>query len=265
MKNMESLMAGVLRNFAIALSTFLERILPEISDNWWEDAVLNVLSLQQRRFVKQKNISSLSALDLAALIRIFDQNWHLIGPKQNFPSEQRHFVKEMQTVRNRWAHAGSEGFSNDLIYRDLDTIQRFASMIESPDDLIATIRELKESILRKSGRSQTILTGPGPETTLPETPQGFEFTMGQIVCLKSNPSLKGAIVGITPSEPENRYAVFMEGSIGTFYASQLQAEEATYPSLLWQSLTQFHSYLTALHLRHPSLSTVNYNRLKAVA
>jgi superfamily II DNA or RNA helicase len=253
---MEGNIVELFKTISISLGTYLGKVLPTISDSWWEDSVLNILTLQQRRYVEQRKITSFSALDLAALVRIFDQNWYKISVKMNLAPELRHFVKEMQTVRNRWAHAGSEGFSNDLIYRDLDTIQRFASMIESTDDLIAKIRDLKESVLGKSGRSQTIPTGPGPETTAPEAPHGFEFTMGQIVCLKSNPSLKGAIVGITPSEPENRYAVFMDGSIGTFYASQLQAEEAEYPGLLWHPLTQFHSYLTALHLRHPSLSTL---------
>uniref|UniRef100_A0A7C3SHP8 Swt1-like HEPN domain-containing protein n=1 Tax=Desulfobacca acetoxidans TaxID=60893 RepID=A0A7C3SHP8_9BACT len=139
---MQSIIAGLFKNLAKALSVFLDKVLPDISHDWWRDLVVNVLTLQQRRHIEQKNLSSLTSFDLAALIRIFDQNWHLIAPKKNFSSEQRHFVKEMQTVRNRWAHAGSESFPNDIIYRDIDTIQRFASMIDSPGDLILKITEL---------------------------------------------------------------------------------------------------------------------------
>uniref|UniRef100_A0A7V4G6K1 Helicase n=1 Tax=Desulfobacca acetoxidans TaxID=60893 RepID=A0A7V4G6K1_9BACT len=231
-------------------------MLPIISRNWWSELVLNALTPQQRRHIAQKNLSSLTSLDLAALIRIFDQNWHLIAPKKNFSSEQRHFVKEMQTVRNRWAHAGSESFPYDLVYRDLDTIQRFASMIESPGDMISKITELKQYILGKSGISKARETGQKSENSITGSSQMSEFALGQIVCLKSNPSLRGAVINIIPNEPENRYSVFINGSVQMFYASQLKIVEPVRPGLQWKALPLFHSYLTALHLRHPSLSAL---------
>ncbi|EFK08811.1 conserved hypothetical protein [delta proteobacterium NaphS2] len=60
--------------------------------------------------MKERNINSLASLDLAALLRVLDRNRYQISSKLDLTSEARHFVKEMQTVRNRWAHAGSEGF-----------------------------------------------------------------------------------------------------------------------------------------------------------
>lgn len=95
-----------------------------------------------------------------------------------------------------------------------------------------------------------------PETYTAERTPGLEFAMGEIVCLKSNPLIKGAIVGISPGDPENRYSVFIDGRISMCYASQIQAEKGAYSDLLWQTLPQFHAYLTALHIRHPSLSTL---------
>jgi len=59
--------------------------------------VLDKLSFQQKRRVEQKGIVSLSSLDLAALLRVLDQNWYKISMKMNLSSEARHFVKEMQT------------------------------------------------------------------------------------------------------------------------------------------------------------------------
>jgi len=43
------------------------------------------------------------------LLRVFDQNWYQISTMLPLPPDARHFVKEMQTTRNRWAHAGTEG------------------------------------------------------------------------------------------------------------------------------------------------------------
>lgn len=82
-----------------------------------------------------------------------------------------------------------------------------------------------------------------------------EFERGQIVLLKSNPTIKGAIVDILPGKLENRYKVFMSGETQTYYASQLQVEEhrEDYQFLPGE---QFHSYLTALQIRYPGLSTL---------
>ena len=52
-----------------------------------------------------------------------------------------------------------------------------------------------------------------------------EFAQGQIVCLVSDPSIRGAVVEVLPGTTEDRIKVFVDGSIQTYYASQLQADE----------------------------------------
>ena len=86
--------------------------------------------------------------------------------------------------------------------------------------------------------------------------ENTEFKAGQIVRLKSNPSINGAIVGITPGKTENRYSVFIDGVTRTYYSSQLQPEETITSKLDILPLPQFHAYLTALQIRHPGLSTL---------
>ena len=41
----------------------------------------------------------------------------------------------------------------------------------------------------------------------------LEFSLGQIVCLKSNPSIRGAVVAVSPGTPENRFNVFLNGNV----------------------------------------------------
>ena len=81
-----------------------------------------------------------------------------------------------------------------------------------------------------------------------------EFSLGQIVFLKADPSVRGAVVAVSPGTPENRINVFVDGSIHTFYASQLQLEVQDDARVF--SSDDFHAYLTALQIRYPGLSTL---------
>jgi len=83
-----------------------------------------------------------------------------------------------------------------------------------------------------------------------------ELKPGQIVLLKSNSDIRGAIVGTFPGKPEIRYQVFVNGEIKIFYASQIQAEIQKQDDFDFLTARQFHCYLTALQLRYPGLSVL---------
>lgn len=144
------------------LVVFLERTLPQLSDDWWNKIVLTMLSFPQKRRLEQHNITTLSGLDLAGLLRVLDQNWYQISDKLGLAFEARHFIKEMQTIRNRWAHASADGFLIDDIYRDVDTIQRFAVAIGADDTVIRKLRETKASLFAEiiPNKPLTTLTSP---------------------------------------------------------------------------------------------------------
>ena len=82
-----------------------------------------------------------------------------------------------------------------------------------------------------------------------------EFAPGQIVFLKSNPFTRGAVMAVLPGNPEDRINVFVDGSVQTFYASQLQIEVQSDDSRTY-SCDEFHAYLTALQIRYPALSAL---------
>ena len=71
------------------------------------------------------------------------------------------------------------------------------------------------------------------------------FLPGQIVVLKSNPSIRGAVVEVLPGQPESRVKVFMDGSVQTYYAPQLKAEDQANDDLPSLSRNRFHAHLTA--------------------
>ena len=166
---------NLLQKTSANLAKFLEKILPTLFNNWWERAVVNCLSFQQQRRLQQQKTSSLPTLDLAALLRVLDQNWFQISANLNLTQEARHFVKEMQTVRNRWAHAGSSGFPLDDVYRDLDTIQRFGSVIQAEEAFLDEVRELKKALLYPE-HPLTKPTITNTKKIIPEKIEGsFEF------------------------------------------------------------------------------------------
>ena len=81
-----------------------------------------------------------------------------------------------------------------------------------------------------------------------------EFDLGQIVCLKADPSLRGPVVAVFPGTPENRFSVWIDGKSQIFYAPQLQLEVQDESRVF--SCDDFHAYLTALQIRYPGLSTL---------
>lgn len=83
-----------------------------------------------------------------------------------------------------------------------------------------------------------------------------KFSVGQIVILRSNPSVRGAVVSVTPGTPEDRIGVFVDRDVQTFYASQLQVETERDGELQNLTCDQFHAYLTALQIRYPGLSNL---------
>lgn len=129
------------------LCSFLKKTLPFLANNWWNICVVKNLSFHQRRRIEFKKSSSLSDLDLAALLRIFDKNWYKINKIKKFPHEALNYVKEMQAVRNKWAHIGTGDVPKDDIFRDLDTLQRFIRLIKPDDKLIKKIQYIKKIFL----------------------------------------------------------------------------------------------------------------------
>lgn len=241
---------------AVQLAAFLEGVLPALFEDWWGQAVVPSLSFQQSRSLRQHNITDLRGLDLAALLRVLDRNWYQISNSRSLPSEARHFVKEMQTIRNRWAHASSEGFPVDDVYRDLDTLQRFMVVVGADEKLIQGLRATKAALLAAETESPSD-RGTERDSTSLRTEEGeIEFEPGQIVFVISDPSSRGAVVAVLPGKPENRFTVFMDGTTQTFYASQLQVEDQRAEKQDALPCDQFHAYLTALQIKYPGLSTL---------
>jgi tetratricopeptide (TPR) repeat protein len=132
-------MSGKIQEFlqkaAGELCRFLEEVLPQVSKNPWKDCVENCLSREQKR----RKASSLSDLDLQALLKVLDSNWYEISKMKNFSSDARHYAKEMVTVRNKCAHSTAQTIPLEDRIRYLDTLKRFLQFIDANKNLIDDI------------------------------------------------------------------------------------------------------------------------------
>ena len=80
-------MNDLVRVATAELVRFLSTHLPAISDEWWEKHVVDRLSFQQQRMVQERNHERLEQLDLAALLRVLDQNWFDLSGSLRLPRE----------------------------------------------------------------------------------------------------------------------------------------------------------------------------------
>ncbi len=231
------------------LIALLAEALPRLSADWWRDQVVDKLTYQQQGFIQSARIVRLEQLDLAALLRILDQNWHEIAVSRALPVAVRNWVKEAQTLRNRWAHAPTQGIPMEDEYRDLDTIERLAQALGAPDTDLEPLRGMKSAAM-------AALAVNSPAVSLPPAPESSDiFKPGTVIRLKAKSSITGAIIAHLPSDPEDRYQVFHDGTITTYYASQLETAAAT-PARDSVKPEALHAALSALQLRHPSTGSL---------
>lgn len=237
---------------AESLRTFLASVLPDISPDWWNSTVISALSFQQQRMVEEKQVITLSGLDLAALLRVLDKSWYEISSKRNLGNEARSWTREMQHVRNKWAHAAGHPPETEDTYRDLDTLQRFLGAIHADSSLVDKVREKKLNCMASPPQQAiTPLIPLHPEQITAVS----EFVLGDLVCLKSDPNITGAVIQVIQAQPENRYLVFAGTKPTPYYASQLvKCDVSDDKDSEPVSLEAFHAHLTALHLQHPGLA-----------
>jgi hypothetical protein len=228
-------MNELLQASAGVISQWLEASLPSLSANWWVEHGVKRLTFQQQRFVEDRRIQALSGLDLAAILRVLDQNWNELAVAHPLPREGRNWVKELQSVRNRWAHAPAGGIGPTDAFRDADTLERLLVVVGAGPDLMKSVEAFKTEALARLAPSQpetprapgkggaqaaSHAAAPAPAPSAPTS----MFSVGQLLCLRSNPAAVFPVLDVLPSgAAETRYRVFENGIRQIYYESQLKA------------------------------------------
>lgn len=242
-----------------AIARWLEAKLPTLSANWWQDQVFCRLTFQQQRLVEERRIQSLAGLDLAAVLRVLDQNWSELAGAEPLPREARNWVKELQIVRNRWAHAPAGGLSPTDTFRDVDTLGRLLDVLGAGADLLRQVEMFKQSTLARLSPASAPTVVPSSQEPAPQPASpapAHRFSVGQLLCLKSNPATVFPVIEVLPSvSGEIRYRVFEGGGKQVYYEGQLQAlEEQDTRRVL--TAVELSALLSAVQLSSPSASSL---------
>lgn len=235
-----------------ALSDWLQSYLPRATPNWWDECVIEKLSYNQREIAQSKGFTNLSDFDLAALLRIADKNWYTMRSFAYLPTSERECVRDMQGVRNNWAHCGGILPGKDSIIRDLEILQQFLSQLSVSKDTLAELKQFKASIEQGAFVDAQIK----PEVpTLPIHPTTSthhdQITERSMVYLIGNPAAKGMVFSIEDLGEIKKYEVFIDGSIRTFYSGQIALVDNT-TKYNWIDIDTFQSYLSAYQINNPS-------------
>lgn len=83
------------------------------------------------------------------------------------------------------------------------------------------------------------------------------FTVGQLICLRSNPAIVAPIIEVLdPGAGERRYRVFQSGTKATYYESQLQAVTEQKDEKKCVTPDELHAFLTSLQMLAPSTANL---------
>jgi len=137
----------------------------EFGDDWWNEAILNVLYDDQRRDLPQSGDFDklMGSLDIARCLLLFaDLHWQTVYRKK-LSVDHRTWAKELVGVRNRLTHLGAGDFSPDDTWRALDTMSRLCDQID-PNSAEA-IRELLRTSRYGSADGSTVINNSPTDST----------------------------------------------------------------------------------------------------
>lgn len=272
-------MNDLLHLAAADLCAWLGRVLPTLGPDWWTRYVFEQLTFAQQRTATERRISRLEELDLAAMLRVFDQNWYDISSRENLPRDARNWLKELQSVRNRVAHAPSAGFAPGDLYRDADTLARVLQVIGAGAESLNRVEEFRAEVASRlspvhagalagapsSVSTTQVQTDGGAAATMAVAP-ATQFSAGQMVSLRSDPTVIVPVLEVIPGAP-NRYRVFEGQRRVTYYEAQLVAVNEDGPDHKPFTAAELSTLLTSMQLSSPTASalySLNAGRVRFV-
>ena len=234
------------------MGIWLNKKLPTITDNWWQELVVNNLSALQREHVFNNGITSIDGLDLAELLRVFDRNWFVITSRFFVNNKERNNIRKMQEVRNSWAHITPSAISKEKVIADVDTIialmQAFDASMKETREMETFIFDIEEDKEVKQKEVKPVII----ETTEPEVQPSGVIKVGDVVTLVSDVSTIGAVTEIEG----NKYSVLINGFIQSFYGEQIQPLKKPKHKSNNMPINRVRSSLTAYQINYPGNSNL---------
>lgn len=232
------------------LGSWLKKELPQITDRWWEEIIISVLSPLQREHILSDGISDISGFGLAEILRVFDKNWFVItGSSRTFINNRtRRHIRQMQEVRNSWAHITPDTISKEKVRNDVGVIIELMGAFDAKP---SETRDMEGFIYDVEEDREIAEDMPKRSTERPEKKKTVsnEVVIGSMVTLVSDESKLGAVIGING----DKYSVLIDGAVQSFYKEQIKLK-VTDSAGDTISLDRVRAALTAYQINNPSSS-----------
>ena len=232
------------------LISWLDGKLCRICDDWWNECVLDRLSYRQREIAIEKGFKELSDFDLAAVLRIADKNWYDMRTFMYLPTSERECIRDMQAVRNNWAHCGGTLPGKDAIVCDLEVLISFFKQLDAPSTHINAIEDFIIDI-QNTNMSETSLHEDREEDVVIDDFNNSEIKEKDTVYLVGDPKTRGMVFSVQSIGNTTKYEVFVDGGLRTFYTGQI-APVVDKVKYNWIDINAFQSYLSAYEINNPS-------------
>ena len=241
-----------LADLAALLRRFLKAELPKLGGDWWHNDVLRKLSYQQRTQAEEQQWSGIDDLDVAATFRIVDQNWDHFRQRGLVKWDDRNWLKEALSVRNRYSHdAPGREPSAERVYRDIDTLALLADALDSGSEEAELLsRARAEALAELTPQTDAVPASENIQETSPGAPGGF--VPGALVRLKARPELTGVVTQVEASGSQMRLKVFHGSVTQTYFESQVELVDSMSAEHL--SAEEMKAKLAAAHVLHPSVN-----------
>lgn len=234
------------------LVSWLDGILRKVCDDWWNECVLDRLSYRQREIAVEKGFKELSDFDLAAVLRIADKNWYDMRNFAYLPTSERECIRDMQSVRNNWAHCAGTLPGKDAIIHDIEVLIKFFEQMEASQTDINQLEKFKRNVQNENIAAMTSIEEVEEEFIVADVNvSDSEIKEKDTVYLVGDPKTKGMVFSVQNIGDTTKYEVFVDGGLRTFYTGQiaLVVEKVKYN---WVDINTFQSYLSAYEINNPS-------------
>ena len=235
------------------LSEWLGSLLPQVSEDWWEECVVENLSYYQREKAKEKGYTKLIDFDLAALLRVANKSWYAMRGVAYLPTRERECIRDLMGVRNNWAHMSTSLPGKDTVLDDLAILYLFFEQWKCDQKLLNEIIDMIAQIKEPTGEKNEELC-KDDSVNVDNTTDTWEeekISEKDIVFLVGKPSVRGVVMSISDLGETKKYDVFVDGSLKTFYSGQIAlVNEMT--SYHWIDINSFRSRLAAYLINNPS-------------
>ena len=244
------------------MGDWLSNTLPRITNNWWDDLVMNHLSVLQRETVIANNIHDIKGLDLAAILRIFDRNWFVITGYIFINNRERRYIRKMQEVRNSWAHITPNDITKQKVKDDVNVIIELLGAFGAKYDETRKLDEFIYDVEDEKDIQQEKPETPSASKVKDVNTVNTEIVVGSVVTLVSDESKIGAVIGVSG----DKFSVLIDGSVRTFYREQIKLKRESEAND-YLSLENVKVALTAYQIYNPgstNLYSLNSARIDFV-